>query len=142
MSEELVERRSLKDLEAVLEAGRKQSMKLVIIGGCAVAAYTRGYRHTKDIDLVADKPTLGKLRGLLKSLSYSIRDTEFGIASSKRLNGGVIDLHISVEKVYDQSTGNEYRLVPLCSGMRSASRSEDTFPRILRLRLLWPIWRL
>jgi hypothetical protein len=24
--------------------------------GCAVAAYTRGYRFTKDIDLVADKP--------------------------------------------------------------------------------------
>ena len=108
MSEELVERRSLEDLEALLEAGRKQSIKLVIIGGYAVAAYTRGYRYTKDIDLVADKPALGKLKGLLKSLSYSIRDTEFGIAGSKKLNGGFIDLHISVGKIYDLSTGKEY----------------------------------
>jgi hypothetical protein len=108
MSEELVERRSLEDLKAMLEAGRKQSIKLVIIGGYAVAAYTRGYRYTKDIDLVADKPALGKLKGLLKSLSYSIRDTEFGIAGSKKLNGGFIDLHISVGKIYDLSTGKEY----------------------------------
>jgi hypothetical protein len=108
MSEELVERRSLEDLEALLEAGRKQSIKLVIIGGYAVAAYTRGYRYTKDIDLVADKAALGKLKGLLKSLSYSTRDTEFGIAGSKKLNGGFIDLHISVGKIYDLSTGKEY----------------------------------
>ncbi len=108
MSEELVERRSLEDLEALLEAGRKQSIKLVIIGGYAVAAYTQGYRYTKDIDLVADKAALGKLKGLLKSLSYSIRDTEFGVAGSKKLNGGFIDLHISVGKIYDLSTGKEY----------------------------------
>jgi len=108
MSEELVERRSLGDLETILEAGRKQGIKLVIIGGYAVAAYTRGYRYTKDIDLVADKPTLGRLRGLLKSLGYSIRDTEFGIAGSKRLDGGFIDLHISVGRIYDASTGREY----------------------------------
>jgi hypothetical protein len=108
MSEELVERKSLEDLERILQEARKQSIKLVTIGGYAVAAYTRGYRHTKDIDLVADKPTLGKLKGLLKSLGYAIRDTEFGIAGSKKLNGGFIDLHISVGRIYDVSTGKEY----------------------------------
>jgi hypothetical protein len=108
MSEELVERRSLEDVEAMLKAAHKQGVKLVIIGGYAVAAYTRGYRYTKDIDLVADKPTLGKLKGLLKSLGYFIRDTEFGIAGSKKLNGGFIDLHISVGRIYDVSTGKEY----------------------------------
>jgi hypothetical protein len=108
MSEEEVERRSLEDLEAMLQEARKQGIKLVIIGGYAVAAYTRGYRYTKDIDLVADKPTVGKLKGLLKSLDYSVRDTEFGIAGSKRLNGGFIDLHISVGSISDISTGKEY----------------------------------
>jgi hypothetical protein len=83
-------------------------IKLVLIGGYAVAAYTRGYRYTKDIDLVADKPAVGRLKGLLKSLSYSIRDTEFGLAGSKRLNKGFIDLHISVGRIYDVSTGKEY----------------------------------
>lgn len=108
MSEEEVERKSLEDLKTVLEEARKRGVKLVIIGGYAVAAYTRGYRYTKDIDLVADKPTLGKLKGLLKSLDYSIRDTEFGIAGAKKLNGGFIDLHMSVGKIYDMSTGKEY----------------------------------
>jgi hypothetical protein len=108
MSEEEVERRGLEDLEAMLQEARKQGIKLVIIGGYAVAAYTRGYRYTKDIDLVADKPTVGKLKGLLKSLDYSVRDTEFGIAGSKRLNGDFIDLHISVGRIFDISTGKEY----------------------------------
>jgi hypothetical protein len=108
MSEEQVERKSLEDLEAILEAARKAGIKLVIIGGYAVAAYTHGYRYTKDIDLVADRPTLGRLIGLLKSLGYAIRDTEFGIAGSKTLNGGFIDLHISAGRIYDVSTGKEY----------------------------------
>ncbi len=108
MSEEEVERKSLADLDAVLKEAHKQGIKLVIIGGYAVAAYTRGYRYTKDIDLVADKSTLGKLKELLKSLSYSIRDTEFGIAGAKKMDGGFIDLHMSVGKIYDMSTGKEY----------------------------------
>jgi predicted nucleotidyltransferase len=108
MSEEEVERRSLEDLQAVLQEAHKQGVKLVIIGGYAVAAYTRGYRYTKDIDLVADTATLGKLKGLLKGRGYAIRDTEFGIAGKKKLDGGFIDLHISVGKIYDISTNKEY----------------------------------
>lgn len=108
MSEEEVERRSLEDLHALLKEAHKQGIKLVIIGGYAVTAYTRGYRYTKDIDLVADKPTLGKLKGLLNSLDYSIRDTEFGIAGAKKLDNGFIDLHMSVGKIIDVSTGKEY----------------------------------
>jgi predicted nucleotidyltransferase len=108
MSEEEAEHKSFEDLESVLKEAEKQGTKLVIIGGYAVAAYTRGYRFTKDIDLVADKPTLGKLRGLLKSLGYVIRDTEFGIAGKKKLNAAFIDLHISVGRIYDISTGKEY----------------------------------
>jgi len=108
MSEGQIERKSLEDLEAMLKEAHNQGIKLVIIGGYAVAAYTRGYRSTKDIDLVADKPALGKLKGLLTSLGYSIRDTEFGIAGSKKLNGGLIDLHISVGRIYDVSTGKEF----------------------------------
>lgn len=121
MSEEEVEKRSLQDLERILRAARKLGFKIVLIGGYAVAAYTRGYRHTKDIDLVADKPVIGGLKGLLKSLGYSIRDTEFGLAGSKRLNKGFIDLHISVGRIYDLSTGKEY---PIDSALfKNAKRS-------------------
>lgn len=103
-----MERRSLEDLESLLQEAQNHGIRLVIIGGYAVAAYTRGYRFTKDIDLVADKPTLGKLRGLLKTLGYVIRDTEFGIAGNKKLNAAFVDLHISVGRIYDISTGKEY----------------------------------
>jgi len=44
MSEEQVERKSLEDLQSILEAARKVGIRLVIIGGYAVAAYTHGYR--------------------------------------------------------------------------------------------------
>lgn len=108
MSEEEVERKSLEDLRTVLATAHNEGIKLVIIGGYAVAAYTRGYRFTKDIDLVADKPTLGKLKGLLKSLGYSIRGTEFGTAGEKKLNGGFIELHMSVGRIYDLSAKKEY----------------------------------
>lgn len=108
MNEEQLEKRSLEDLEAILKAAQELGIKLVLIGGYAVASYTRGYRYTKDIDLIADRPAVGKLRELLKSLGYSVRDTEFGIAGSRPLNGESIDLHISVGKILDASTGKEY----------------------------------
>ena len=62
MSEAEVEKRSLQDLDTILQAARKLGIKLVLIGGYAVAAYTHGYRYTKDIDLVADKPAVGRQR--------------------------------------------------------------------------------
>lgn len=108
MNEEELERRSLGDLRTILSDAQKLGIKLVIIGGYAVASYTRGYRYTKDIDLVANKPTVGNLKGLLKNLGYSVRDTEFGIAGSKRTDRGFVDLHISVGRVFDVSTRKEY----------------------------------
>lgn len=87
-----------------------------MIGGYAVAAYTRGYRYTKNIDLVADRQSLEKFRGLLNDLDYSIRKTEFGIAGTKRLgtsgNNNFVDLHISVGKVHDISTNNDFPIDP------------------------------
>jgi len=108
-AEVIVERESLEDLEEILGHSRKLGIGLMLIGGYAVAAYTRGYRYTKDIDLVAGKQSLGKLRGLLNGLGYSIRNTEFGIAGAKRLGrDDFIDLHISVGKVHDISTDSEF----------------------------------
>jgi hypothetical protein len=97
-------------LESLLKEAQNQDVRLVIIGGYAVAAYTRGYGFTKDIDLVADRPTLGKLMGLLKTLGYVIRETGFGIAGNKKLNGAFIHMHISVGRIYDISTGKKYHV--------------------------------
>ena len=61
------------------------------------------------------KESLGKLRGLLNDLGYSIRKTEFGIAGTKRLGTGennFVDLHISIGKVHDISTNNDFPINP------------------------------
>jgi len=108
MNEEQIESRSLLDLETIMRGARRLGIRMILIGGYAVTAHTHGYRYTKDIDLAIDGPAIGKLTGLLNSLGYHIRNTEFGLAGSKRLNQGSIDLHISVGKIHDISTGYDY----------------------------------
>ncbi|MFY9300325.1 MAG: hypothetical protein WAO91_03965 [Candidatus Nitrosotenuis sp.] len=54
------------------------------------------------------KEEKGKFTALLKGLDYELRDTEFGLAASKKFDSDFIDVHISVGKIYDISTGNSY----------------------------------
>ncbi len=108
MNEKEIEIQSLTDLKAILQEIKKWRLKFVVIGGYAVRAYTRGYRYTKDIDLVAEKKETGRLIALLKSLGYSIKETQFGLSGSKKLDSGFIDLHISLGEVWDMSTNKRY----------------------------------
>ncbi|KPV65466.1 MAG: hypothetical protein AOA65_0070 [Candidatus Bathyarchaeota archaeon BA1] len=48
---------------------------------------------------------MGKFKSLLQHLGYTFHDTEFGIAGSKPFNGGFVDIHVSVGKIFDMSTG-------------------------------------
>jgi len=43
-------------------------------------------------------------------LGYGSERTEFGLKSSKKVNKNSIELHVSVDKVIDWSTGREYKL--------------------------------
>ena len=62
MTEAELEIESLKDSKKVIEEAEKWRIKLVLIGGYAVRAYTRGYRFTKDIDACMLKnPTMSFL---------------------------------------------------------------------------------
>jgi len=85
VNEEQVESRSLLDLARIIREAGKLGAGLILIGGYAVKAYTHGYRYTKDIDLVADKPAIGRLKGLLNSLGYSIRDTDLVLLAPSEL---------------------------------------------------------
>ena len=105
MSDLELEVKSLQDLGKIVQEAKKWRIALAVIGGYAVRAYSRGYRFTKDIDLVTTKEALGRLKGLLDYLGYEYRETEFGIAGSKRFNEGVIDIHVSVGQILDISTG-------------------------------------
>ncbi len=108
MSDVELEVKSLQDLQTIVTEAKKWKIKLAVIGGYAVQAYTRAYRFTKDIDLVTTREGLWKFKALLRDLGYAFRDTEFGIAGSKRFNEGFIDLHVSVGKIFDMSTGLTY----------------------------------
>ncbi len=104
-----VEKESLIDLEKIVKATKQSGLRLVVIGGYAVIAHLgKYYRPTKDIDFVAPKADMGHLRGLLKGLGYDVAPTEFGLKGTKKLNGGSINLDISVGEVFDISTEKRY----------------------------------
>lgn len=108
MSDVELEVKSLQDLQTITTEAKKWKIKLAVIGGYAVQAYTRAYRFTKDIDLVTTREGSWKFKSLLRDLGYTFRDTEFGIAGSKPFNEGFIDIHVSVGKILDMSTGFTY----------------------------------
>ena len=99
MMEDKVERESLKDLETIVKEAKNWKLNLVVIGGYAIRAYTKGYRYTKDI---------GGLIALLKDLGYKVKETQFGLKGKKKLNGGFINLDISIHEVWDVSTDKRY----------------------------------
>lgn len=106
--DDLVEVESLRDLKRIIADTKLWGTRLVLIGGYAVRAYTRGYRYTKDIDFVMLRRDTGKIIALLKGLGYEVSETGFGLAGRKTTGGGFIDLHISVGEVQDYSTGKRY----------------------------------
>jgi len=108
LSDVELEVKSLQDLQTIINKAKTWKIKLAVIGGYAVQAYTKAYRLTKDIDLVTTREGLGKVKSLLRDLGYTFHDTEFGIAGSKRFDEGFIDIHISVGKIFDMSTGFTY----------------------------------
>jgi hypothetical protein len=111
-SMEEIERESLKDLNVLVEKSKEWQIDLTIIGGYAVRAYTNAYRHTKDIDMAVSKEQHGNFLALLKSLHYTPRSAEFGVAASKKFDSDFIDVHISVGRILDISTGLHYPITP------------------------------
>jgi len=103
---------SLRDLVQINREAKRFKIDLILIGGYAVRAYTntRSWRFTKDMDFVTTRKDLGALRGVFELLGYGFEKTEYGVKGSKKINKASIELHISVDKVIDWSTGLEYKL--------------------------------
>lgn len=103
---------SLKNLERINQEARKFQIDLILIGGYAVRAYTnpRSWRFTKDMDFITTRKDLGALRGVFALLGYKFDETEFGVKGRKMFDKSSIELHISVDRVIDWSTGLEYKL--------------------------------
>lgn len=103
---------SLEDLERINQEAIKFQVDLILIGGYAVRAYTnpRSWRYTKDMDFITRTKDLGALRVVFAVLGYDFNKTEFGVKGSKKLDKISIELHISVDRVLDWSTGLVYKL--------------------------------
>ena len=105
---EEIEKESLKDLRVIVEKSKEWTIDIAVIGGYAVRAFTNAYRHTKDIDMAVSKEMRGNFVALLKNQNYKLRDTSFGIAASKKFDSDFIKVHISVGKIYDESSDLSY----------------------------------
>lgn len=114
MSEEgLVEKTNLLHLQEINKEAEKFHIDLILIGGNAVRAYTepRSWRFTKDLDFITISQHLNSLHSMFSALGYSLERTHYGVSGRKRVTGKYsIELHISVDKVIDWSTGETYTL--------------------------------
>ncbi|MEA2089340.1 MAG: DUF6036 family nucleotidyltransferase [Thermoproteota archaeon] len=107
-----LERISLQDLKKLVEEAKEWDLKLVLIGGYAVRAYTKPRRFTKDLDFVTIREGLGQMKGFLHYMNYEYKSGEFWLSGSKKLNETWIDLHMSIDKVHDITTGYDYPVTP------------------------------
>ena len=83
-----------------------------LIGGLAVRGHTRRKRYTHDIDLSVNREDKSNLIAILKSMGFTYRDqTSFGGVKAWRQIGKVmVELHISVDKLWDMRSGRQYVL--------------------------------
>lgn len=107
-----LERVSLEDLKKLVKVAKEWELKLALIGGYAVRAYTKPRRFTKDLDFVTIREGLGQMKGFLHYMNYEYKSGEFWLSVSKKLNETWIDLHMSIDKVHDITTGYDYPITP------------------------------
>lgn len=96
-----VERGSLEDLNRILVLAGQRGLKVAVIGGYAVRAYTqRRLRYTKDIDLaVKSEKDLPKLRGILAKIGYEVKERPHGLSGYRKVRGVAIVVNAIVEDV-------------------------------------------
>lgn len=112
------ERELLRNLTQLLERSQELGCHPLLIGGYAVRAYVPvRKRFTEYLDLAISRYDQGKLIAALKALGYEYHpETAFGgIKATKQIAERSLELHVSVDKVWDISSDKTYPL------------SEDTF---------------
>jgi hypothetical protein len=102
----------LEDLTVLEEHKDEIGTPLVLIGGWAVASYTRSVRRTRDADFVASKRAVNPLMSLLRQLGYDCQNKRDKISANKRVNGDDIKLtiHVAIDGVFDLITRSRYAL--------------------------------
>jgi len=99
-------------LEQFLQLCREFGVHPRLIGGLAVRGFARRKRFTHDIDLAISRHDKPNLMALLKQMGFDYQDqSQFeGVKASKRIGDTVIEIHISVEKLWDMTSNQTYTL--------------------------------
>ena len=107
--------RELKDaLEQILELCREFDVHPRLIGGLAVRGFARRKRFTHDIDLAISRNDKPNFIMVLKRLGFEYQDlTKFeGVKATKRVGNTSVEIHISVERLWDMTSNQTYTLSP------------------------------
>lgn len=83
-----------------MSLAREHDLKVVVIGGYAVRAYTKiRPRYTKDIDLATKNEDLPRLRKILERLKYAVRDRPHGLSGYRKVRGVAITVNAIIEEI-------------------------------------------
>ncbi|MDE3088722.1 MAG: hypothetical protein KGJ80_04995 [Chloroflexota bacterium] len=105
--------RDLKDeLQQILELCREFDVHPRLIGGLAVRGFARRKRFTHDIDLAISRQDKPNFIAILKRLGFTYQDlTKFeGVKAIKRVGDTSVEIHISVERLWDMTSNQTYTL--------------------------------
>ena len=97
-------------LEQFLERCREFGIRPRLIGGLAVRGFARRKRFTHDIDLAINRHDKPNLIALLKQMGFEYQDqSQFeGVKASKRIGNTTIEIHITVERLWDMTSNRTY----------------------------------
>ncbi len=99
-------------LEQLLKLCREFGVRPRLIGGLAVRGFARRKRFTHDIDLAISRHDKSNLIALLKQMGFDYQDqSQFeGVKASKRIGDTAVEIHISVESLWDMTSNQTYTL--------------------------------
>lgn len=101
-------------LEQLLRLCKEFGVSPRLIGGLAVRGFARRKRFTHDIDLAISRHDKPNLIALLKQMSFDYQDqSQFeGIKATKHIGNIAVEIHISVERLWDMTSNQTYTLSP------------------------------
>jgi hypothetical protein len=107
-----IDRELKQTLEQFLKLCREFGVHPRLIGGLAVRGFARRKRFTHDIDLAISRHDKPNLIALLKQMGFDYQDqSQFeGVKATKRIGNTTVEIHISVERLWDMASNQTYML--------------------------------
>ena len=126
------------DIDGELKQTLEQLLKLChefgvhprLIGGLAVRGFARRKRFTHDIDLAISRHDKPNLIALLKQMGFDYQDQSQFVKASKRIGDTAVEIHISVEKLWDMTSNQTYTLSPESAEMPIDDAGELVAPTV------------